>query len=69
MKKIQVSRVKKRRGIKAQMVKPPNPTQALDMLIGIKSRMENRRKKAPNPTTLDHYIVSYDHTGTCLPCA
>ena len=58
--------VKKRKGIEAQRVKHPTPSQATDALTGEEEqngkqkRTKRNRKRVPNPATLDHSVVSYD---------
>ena len=44
----QVRRVKKKRGIKAQRMKPPTPTQAIDALIRDEEQNEKQKKRKRN---------------------
>ena len=65
-----MTRVKKRKGIEAEMVKHPAPSRATDALIGDEEqKLKQKRTKrngeqVPNPTTLDHSVVSYNAQGS-----
>ena len=59
----QERRGKKRKGIKAQKVKFPTPSWAIDAFIGDEEQNGKQKKETeqvPNPTTLDHSVTSYD---------
>ena len=65
-------RAKKKKGVKAQKVKPPALTRAIDALIGEelenenekKEQRERKREPVSNPVTPDHLVASYDPQGS-----
>ena len=65
-------RVKRRKGIEAQRVKPSTPSQSIDALIGDEEQNGKQKKKkkketerVPNPATPDPLVAStHTHTDT-----
>ena len=57
-------RIKIRKGIEAQRVKPPIPTRKNNAIMGDEEQKENNRERVPNPAELDHLVTSYDLHGS-----
>ena len=63
-------RAKKRKGVEAQRMKPPNPSQVIAALIGdeeqnrIRKDKERNKEQAPNLAILDHSVASHDPHGS-----